>query len=93
MAPPFDQFFIEFQRVPNAAGLHAWGAHFKAISDPTRIAELRRYDNGYPRWVYEIETYLEKRKGKPYQPDDEVALCSICLEGDGNDKNRHFAFD
>ncbi len=29
----------------------------------------------------------------PYQPDDEVALCSICLEGDGNDKNRHFAFD
>jgi hypothetical protein len=25
MAPPFDQFFIEFQRAPNQQGLHAWG--------------------------------------------------------------------
>ncbi len=28
-----------------------------------------------------------------YQPDDEVALCSIYLGGEGNDKDRRFAFD
>src|SRR5262245_18427616 len=37
MAPPFQEFFIEFQRAPNAPGMHAWGAHFETISDPEKI--------------------------------------------------------
>ena len=81
MAPPFDQFFIEFQRVPNAPlGLYAWGAHFKVVSDPARIAKIHPYDNGYPRWVYEIETYLEKRKGEPYGPAA-FHTCGLAQDG------------
>jgi hypothetical protein len=80
MAPPFDEFFIEFQRVPNELGLHAWGAHFTAVSDLETIAKMHSSDNGYPRWVLEIETYLEKRKGKPFGP---VAhhLCGLADDG------------
>jgi hypothetical protein len=80
MAPPFDEFFIEFQRVPNELGLHAWGAHFKAVSDLEKIAKMHPPDNGYPRWVLEIETYLEKHKGEPFGP---VAhhLCGLAEDG------------
>jgi hypothetical protein len=81
MAPPFQEFFIEFQRAPNALGLHAWGAHFEAISDPEKIAEMSPPDhNGIPRWVLQINTYLEKRKGKPFGP---VAthLCGLAEDG------------
>jgi hypothetical protein len=82
MAPPFDQFFIEFQRVPNALGLHAWGAHFTAVSDPVEIAEThpRKNDNRYPRWVYVIQTYLEKRKGEPCGPAA-IYLCGLAEDG------------
>jgi hypothetical protein len=80
MAPPFDQFFVEFQRVPNQMGLYAWGAHFRAVSDPAEIAATHPYDNGYPRWVYMIETYLEKRKGEPCGPAA-LHLCGLAEDG------------
>jgi hypothetical protein len=80
MAPPFDQFFIEFQRAPNGFGLHAWGAHFKAISDLAEIAEIHPSDNGYPRWVLEIQTYMETQKGKPFGPVA-VHFCGLAEDG------------
>jgi len=82
MAPPFDQFFIEFQRVPNQLGLHAWGVHFRAVSNPEDIAEghPRKDDDHYPRWVYLIETYLEKRKGEPCGPAN-LHLCGLADDG------------
>ena len=78
MAPPFDQFFIEFQRAPNQQGLHAWGAYFKA-----RGVEFRGKapdDSPPPRWLLEIETYMEKHKGAPFGP---VArhLCGLAEDG------------
>ncbi len=36
---------------------------------------------------------LHGHAARPYQPDDEVALCSICLGGEGNDQDRRVAFD
>ncbi len=51
MAPPFDEFFIEFQRVPNQLDMRAWGAHIEAISDEGRIREIHPADNGYPRMI------------------------------------------
>jgi hypothetical protein len=81
IAPPFQEFFIEFQRAPNAAQMHAWGAHFEAISDPEKIAEMSPPDDkGDPRWVLQINTYLEKRKGKPFGP---VAnhVCGLAEDG------------
>ena len=66
MAPPFDQFFIEFQRVPNQQGLHAWGAHFKARGVKLRGKALE--NSPPPRWMLEIETYMEKHKGAPFGP-------------------------
>jgi hypothetical protein len=80
MAPPFDHFFVEFQRVPNEWKLHAWGAYFTAISNPAEIAKMHPSDNGFPRWVLEVETYLEKHKGKPFGP---VArhFCGLAEDG------------
>jgi len=80
MAPPFDQFFIEFQRVPNEWKLNAWGVRFTAVSDPAEIAKIHPPDNGYPRWVLEMETYLEKHKGEPFGP---VArhFCGLAEDG------------
>jgi len=68
IAPPFDQFFIEFQRVPSHLGLYAWGAHFTATSDKKEIEGFRPCGNGYPRWVLKIHVYLERQKGKPFGP-------------------------
>jgi hypothetical protein len=64
MAPPFEQCFVEFQRVPNVYGLHAWGAHIRAVSDPAETRTFHPPD--IPRWVLEIGTYLEMRKGEPF---------------------------
>lgn len=82
MAPPFDRFFIEFQRVPNLLGLHAWGAQFTAVSDKAEIAEThpRKNDSRYPRWVYVTQTYLEKRKGEPFGPAS-IHLCGLADDG------------
>jgi len=82
LAPPFDQFFIEFQRVPNQWGLHAWGAHFKVTTDHDEIARIHHGppDDTQPRWVYRIAIYLEKIKGQPYGP----AASHVCgLAEDG----------
>jgi hypothetical protein len=79
MAPPFDEFFVEFQRIPSSGwDGNAWGVHFTVISDPTEIA--KRHDTDRPRWVLEIDTYLEKRKGKPFGP---VAHHLVGLAEDG----------
>ena len=81
MAPPFQEFFIEFQRAPNGLGMHAWGAHFEVVSDPQKIAVMSPPDDdGIPRWVLQINTYLEKRKGKPFGP---VAshVCGLAEDG------------
>jgi hypothetical protein len=82
MAPPFNQFFIEFQQVPDApGGLYAWGHHFTVFSDPEDIAAAHPCDDGYyPRWVYQIETYLERRKGEPCGPAA-VHLCGLAEDG------------
>jgi hypothetical protein len=83
MAPPFDQFFIEFQRVPNRFGLYAWGAHFTATSNKEEIERFlhrRLLDKELPRWVFKILVYMERQKGKPFGP---VAafLCGLAEDG------------
>ena len=79
MAPPFDEFFVEFQRIPSSGwNGNAWGIHFSVISDPQEIAEIHPPD--HPRWVLEAKTYLERRKGKPFGP---VATHVVGLAEDG----------
>jgi len=78
MAPPLDQFFVEFQKVPNEYGLYAWGAHINAISD--KPIEKHPGDDRCARWILKIDTYLEMQKGKPFGP---VArhLCGLAEDG------------
>jgi hypothetical protein len=105
LAPPFDQFFIEFQRVPNRglAGLHAWGAHFKALSDENEIKACRLphykpqkligdlYDHFRPRWVLKIDVYMEVHKGKPFGPAAQF-LCGLAEDGTWIEVGREKSF-
>jgi hypothetical protein len=74
MAPPFEKFFVEFQRVPNSPNAHAWGLFFTAREDPdqavpfTDWVEFSNDDDRKPRWVLEAYVFAEKRKGKPSGP-------------------------
>jgi hypothetical protein len=79
MAPPFDEFFIEFQRIPSSGWEgNAWGVYFSVVSDPAEIA--KRHPTDRPRWILDADTYLERRKGKPFGP---VAHHLIGLAEDG----------
>jgi hypothetical protein len=81
MAPPFDKFFIEFQRVPNRAfkDLNAWGVFIDSIDKPEMMSENEQsYQK--PRWELQIYTFLEKMKGLPFGP---VAMHFVGLADDG----------
>lgn len=79
MAPPFDKFFIEFQNVPNDDVLHAWGAFVESIDDPDKIQQFEG-DSGKPRWVINLDSFLEREKSKPFGP---VASHILGLAEDG----------
>lgn len=67
MAPPFNGFFIEFQKVPNKWNLYAWGVLISAIEDPKKIIQMEGDDNK-PRWILNFETFIEYKKGHPIGP-------------------------
>src|SRR4029077_6013780 len=46
----------------------------------TNMHRSREPDSGLPRWVYEIETYLEKRKGEPMGPAG-ISLVGLAEDG------------
>lgn len=79
MAPPFDKFFVEFQNVRNDDTLHAWGALVSATDDQDKIQQFEG-DTGKPRWILELESFLEREKGKPFGP---VARHVVGLAEDG----------
>jgi hypothetical protein len=79
MAPPFEKFFVEFQKVPNDKKLHAWGALVKSRDDPSTIQQFEG-DIGKPRWILELTSFLEREKGKPFGP---VATHVVGLAEDG----------
>lgn len=81
MAPPFDNFFIEFQNVPcpNNENLNAWGVLVTTNPDPNEV----KRDNGdavKPRWLLNLLLFLEPVKGKPFGP---VAKYFLGLAEDG----------
>lgn len=67
MAPPFEKFFVEFQKIPNDELLHAWGALVESTDDPAKIQYFEG-DIGKPRWVLYLTSFLEREKGKPFGP-------------------------
>jgi hypothetical protein len=79
MAPPFERFFVEFQKVPNDDMLHAWGALVESRDDPGPIEQFED-DIGKPRWILELTSFLEREKGKPFGP---VATHVVGLAEDG----------
>jgi hypothetical protein len=79
MAPPFEKFFVEFQKIPNEDMLHAWGALVESRDDPGTIEQIEG-DIGKPRWILELTSFLEREKGKPFGP---VATHVVGLAEDG----------
>ena len=67
MAPPFDNFFVEFQGVPNKANVHAWGVSVEAHDYAESFGSFED-DVGTPRWILKLKTFLERTKGKPFGP-------------------------
>lgn len=67
MAPPFDKFFIEFQHVPTPWNLHAWGVYISVRDDPAKIQQFED-DEGRPRWILDMGTFLEYEEGSPVGP-------------------------
>ena len=73
MAPPFNKFFVEFQNIPNQRmaksedKLHSWGALITADENPDYITHFEG-DDGKPRWILNIDTFIEMEKGKPFGP-------------------------
>jgi hypothetical protein len=79
MAPPFDNFFVEFQHVPNAEEFYAWGALVEARADQETIQQFEG-DSGKPRWILELTSFFEREEGKPFGP---VATHVVGLAEDG----------
>jgi hypothetical protein len=79
MAPPFDRFFVEFEKVPNEDRLHAWGALVQSREDPNSIQQFEE-DVGKPRWILDLTSFLERDEGKPFGP---VAAHVVGLAEDG----------
>ncbi|THJ24509.1 MAG: hypothetical protein CAF45_004880 [Nitrospira sp. CG24E] len=79
MAPPFDNFFIEFQGVPNKANLYAWGV-FVLAHNYSEAYRRCKDDHDTPRWILEFQTFMEREKGKPFGP---VSRHFIGLAEDG----------
>jgi len=67
MAPPFNKFFIEFQKVPNLWDLYAWGTLVSVREDPKEIPQDKD-DDSKPRWLLYFKTFVEKQKGHPAGP-------------------------
>jgi hypothetical protein len=57
MAPPFNRFFVDIQDVPNQLGASAWGVYVDALENPD--VEPYPGDDGVPRWLLCLETFLE----------------------------------
>ena len=63
MAPTFDRFFIEFQRIPNEFGLNGWGAFFiSGIGEPSDMLDADGVIEK-ARWELHFDTFLEREKG------------------------------
>jgi len=67
MAPPFNKFFIEFQRVPNHLGLNAWGTLITVPENPDEMVIFEDVKEK-PRWVLHFQTFLEREKRRPFGP-------------------------
>lgn len=59
LAPPFDSFWIEFQRVPNPFGFHAWGVLIESLDESP---DPHPGDDGAPRWVLKLSVFAELHK-------------------------------
>lgn len=74
LAPPFNKFFVDFQRAPNIGGYHAWGALVTAHNYSDAFAQERFAqerdddDKETPRWMLHFLTFVESEEGKPVGP-------------------------
>lgn len=66
LAPPFDRFWVEFQRTPapNFDNLHAWGVLVESLAEPMTASD----DDSIPRWTLGLSVFLELRKGSVMGP-------------------------
>lgn len=78
MAPPFDRFFIDVEGVPNAQDWTAWGVLVEATERPD--LEPHPGDDGVPRWVLSLTTFVELR---PWVAMGPVATHVVGLAEDG----------
>jgi hypothetical protein len=70
LAPPFERFFVEFDRIPNSPGLASWGVLF--------IEENPQYDE--EGWLLRTVLVGEWRRCKPIGP---IATGIVPLDRDG----------
>lgn len=59
MAPSFNRFFVDIQDVPNHLSASAWGVYVEATENPD--VEPHPGDDGVPRWLVRLQTFLEVR--------------------------------
>ncbi len=62
LAPPFDRFWVEFQRAPARyyENLHGWGVLVESSDEaPDPFVD----DDGVPRWTLRLSIFLEPKKG------------------------------
>jgi hypothetical protein len=78
MAPPFNRFFVDIQNVPNHLDASAWGVYVEALENPE--AEPRPGDDGVPRWLLHLQTFLEV---KPWLSAGPVTTHLVGLAEDG----------
>jgi hypothetical protein len=66
LAPPFDRFWVEFQRSPvhNFEDIHGWGVLVESQQEPMSS----RDSDGTPRWTLRLSVFLELRKGTVMGP-------------------------
>lgn len=68
MAPPFDEYWVEFDRVPNHIGLRAWGVHVRAEEDQGNSWPPMPGDTDVPRWRLWLKMYVELAKREAMGP-------------------------
>ena len=78
MAPPFNRFFVDIQDVPNHLDASAWGVYVEALENPD--VEPHRGDDGVPRWLLSLQTFLEV---KPWLAIGPVCRHLVGLAEDG----------
>jgi hypothetical protein len=78
MAPPFNRFFVDIQGVPNKVSASAWGVYVEALENPE--VESHPADDGVPRWLLYLRTFLEVR---PWVTAGPVCTHIVGLAEDG----------